>query len=118
MSKNHKNKLTKMVRAVYGAVPPELEVAIDECAQAMETRDTLWAQISTDGTMITEVGSTGQVTMKQHPLLPAYYQQQGMVQSYLKELGLSKRKAAIKVADDDDDKKDDFTVNLQNKMQL
>ena len=87
------------VRADHGGkVPDHLNLTIRNYANALEIRDRYREKILKDGETITEVGSTGQMTTKQHPLCGLLYQQEMLCLSYAKALGGTAAKAAAKPA--------------------
>ena len=62
------------VRADHGGkVPDHLNLTIRNYANALEIRDRYREKILSDGETIVEVGSTGQMTTKQHPLCGLLY---------------------------------------------
>ena len=76
------------VRADHGGkVPDHLNLTIRNYANALEIRDRYREKILSDGETIVEVGSTGQMTTKQHPLCGLLYQQEMLCLSYAKALG-------------------------------
>lgn len=79
-----------------GKVPANLDLTIRNYANALEMRDTLQAEIIKEGVTRTEVGSMGQTVTRQHPLMPALYQWETLVQKYAKDLGGTAAKAAAK----------------------
>ena len=87
-----------------GKVPEHLDLTIRNYANALEMRDTLQTEITKDGATITEVGSMGQQVTRQHPLMPALYQWETLVQKYAKDLGGTAVKAAAKPDTPDDNK--------------
>ena len=80
-----------------GKVPDHLNLTIRNYANALEIRDRYRDKIMSDGETIIEVGSTGQMTTKQHPLCGLLYQQEMLCLSYAKALGGTSAKAAVKV---------------------
>lgn len=82
-----------------GKVPEHLNLTIRNYANALEMRDTLQKKILDDDVTITEVGSMGQTVTRQHPLMPALYQWETLVQKYAKDLGGTAAKAAAKPED-------------------
>ena len=75
------------VRADHGGkVPDHLNLTIRNYANALEIRDRYREKILSDGETIVEVGSTGQMTTKQHPLCGLLYQQEMLCLSYAKAL--------------------------------
>lgn len=88
------------VRADHGGkVPDHLDLTIRNYANALEMRDTLQEQITREGASIRELGSTGQMVHRQHPLMPALYQYETLIQKYAKDLGGTAAKAAAKPED-------------------
>lgn len=88
------------VRADHGGkVPDHLNLTIRNYANALEIRDRYRDKILADGETIVEVGSTGQMTTKQHPLCGLLYQQEMLCLSYAKALGGTSAKAAAKPED-------------------
>ncbi len=85
------------VRADHGGkVPDHLNLTIRNYANALEIRDRYREKILSDGETIVEVGSTGQMTTKQHPLCGLLYQQEMLCLSYARALGGTAAKAAAK----------------------
>ena len=83
------------VRADHGGkVPDHLNLTIRNYANALEIRDKYRDEILKDGVTISEVGSMGQMTTKQHPLCGLLYQQEMLCLSYAKALGGTAAKAA------------------------
>ena len=98
------------VRADHGGkVPDHLNLTIRNYANALEMRDTLQAEIAKEGMTIFGPGSTGQPVLKQHPLMPALYQYETLIQKYAKDLGGTAAKAAMKT---------EAPVNLDEKDPL
>ena len=94
------------VRADHGGkVPDHLNLTIRNYANALEIRDTYRETI-------VEVGSTGQMTTKQHPLCGLLYQQEMLCLSYAKALGGTAAKAAAKP----EDKGDKDATNALNEF--
>ena len=88
------------VRADHGGkVPERLNLTIRNYANAMAMRDTLQEEIMREGVTKMEPGSMGQPVTKQHPLMPALYQWETLVQKYAKDLGGTAAKAAAKPED-------------------
>ena len=79
---------------------------------ALEIRDRYREKILSDGETIVEVGSTGQMTTKQHPLCGLLYQQEMLCLSYAKALGGTAAKAAAKP----EDKGDKDATNALNEF--
>lgn len=79
-----------------GKVPDYLNLTIRNYANALEVRDRYRDRILKDGETIVEVGSTGQMSTKQHPLCGLLYQQEMLCLSYAKALGGTAAKAAAK----------------------
>ena len=99
------------VRADHGGkVPDHLNLTIRNYANALEIRDRYREKILSDGETIVEVGSTGQMTTKQHPGL--LYQQEMLCLSYAKALGGTAAKAAAKP----EDKGDKDATNALNEF--
>lgn len=85
------------VRADHGGtVPDHLNLTIRNYANALEIRDHYREKILEDGSVIEDVGSTGQSIRKQHPLCGLLYQQEMLCLSYAKALGGTAAKAAAK----------------------
>lgn len=85
------------VRADHGGKVPEfLALTIRNYATALEMRDAFKEKIIAEGVMIMEKGSMGQNVRRQHPLIPALYQYETLVQKYAKDLGGTAAKAAAK----------------------
>ena len=109
-SKTYITMIRAQVKADHGGkVPEHLDLTIRNYANALEMRDTLRDAISKDGATITEVGSMGQTVTRQHPLMPALYQWETLVQKYAKDLGGTAAKAAMKT---------EAPVNLDEKDPL
>ena len=109
-SKTYITMIRAQVKADHGGkVPEHLDLTIRNYANALEMRDTLRDAISKDGATITEVGSMGQTVTRQHPLMPALYQWETLVQKYAKDLGGTAAKAAMKT---------EAPVNLDDKDPL
>jgi hypothetical protein len=88
------------VRADHGGkVPDHLNLTIRNYAQALELRDKYRETILDDGVTRIEVGSTGQMVTRQHPLCGLLYQQEMLCLSYAKALGGTAAKAAAKPED-------------------
>ena len=94
------------VRADHGGkVPRHLNLTIRNYANALEMRDTLQEKIMKRGVIIEdEPGSNGQPVTKQHPLMPALYQYETLIQKYAKDLGGTAAKAAAKPESADNDR--------------
>ena len=94
------------VRADHGGkVPDHLNLTIRNYANALEMRDTLQEKIMKRGVIIEdEPGSNGQPVTKQHPLMPALYQYETLIQKYAKDLGGTAAKAAAKPESADNDR--------------
>lgn len=82
-----------------GKVPDHLDLTIRNYANALEMRDTLQSKIIAEGVSIFEQGSMGQMVRRQHPLMPALYQYETLIQKYAKDLGGTAAKAAAKPED-------------------
>ena len=82
-----------------GKVPDHLNLTIRNYAQALELRDKYKETILDDGVTRIEVGSTGQMVTRQHPLCGLLYQQEMLCLSYAKALGGTAAKAAAKPED-------------------
>ena len=82
-----------------GKVPDHLNLTIRNYAQALELRDKYRETILDDGVTRIEVGSTGQMVTRQHPLCGLLYQQEMLCLSYAKALGGTAAKAAAKPED-------------------
>ena len=101
------------VRADHGGkVPDHLNLTIRNYANALEIRDRYREKILSDGETIVKVGSTGQMTTKQHPLCGLLYQQEMLCLSYAKALGGTAAKAAAKP----EDKGDQSATNALNEF--
>ena len=88
------------VRADHGCkVPEHLNLTIRNYANALELRDKYRETIMKDGVTKTEMGSTGQIVTKQHPLCGLLYQQEMLCLSYAKAIGGTAAKAAVKPED-------------------
>lgn len=107
-AKSYIEDIKAQVKADHnGEVPAHLMLTIRNYANALEMRDKLQEEITKSDITITEVGSMGQTVMRQHPLMPALYQWETLVQKYAKDLGGTAAKAAVKTepesrADDND----------------
>lgn len=110
-SKTYITMIRAQVKADHGGkVPEHLDLTIRNYANALEMRDTLQEQIIKRGVIIDdEPGSMGQAVTKQHPLMPALYQWETLVQKYAKDLGGTAAKAAMKT---------EAPVNLDDKDPL
>lgn len=100
-----------------GTVPKRLDLTIRNYASALETRDLYREKIADDGPTLTEVGSMGQASTKQHPLCALLYQQEMLCLSYAKALGGTAAKAAAKVdnaSNNDLDKLGDLLEDTNN----
>lgn len=96
-AKTYINSIRAQVKADHGGkVPAHLDLTIRNYANALAMRDTLQESIAKEGATITEVGSMGQTVTRQHPLMPALYQWETLVQKYAKDLGGTAAKAAAK----------------------
>ena len=95
-----------------GKVPDHLNLTIRNYANALEIRDRYREKILSDGETIVEVGSTGQMTTKQHRLCGLLYQQEMLCLSYAKALGGTAAKAAAKP----EDKGDKDATNALNEF--
>ena len=99
-AKTYITAIRAQVKADHGGkVPAHLELTIRNYANALEMRDKLQEEIIRDGVTRTEVGSMGQTVTRQHPLMPALYQWETLVQKYAKDLGGTAAKAAAKPED-------------------
>ena len=78
----------------------------------IRAQDRYREKILSDGETIVEVGSTGQMTTKQHPLCGLLYQQEMLCLSYAKALGGTAAKAAAKP----EDKGDQSATNALNEF--
>ena len=94
------------VRADHGGkVPDHLNLTIRNYANALEMRDMIQEKIMKRGVIIEdEPGSKGQPVTKQHPLMPALYQYETLIQKYAKDLGGTAAKAADKPESADNDR--------------
>lgn len=79
-----------------GKVPEYLNLTIRRYAAALELQDYYTSKMQSDGPVIYEKGSTGNLVRKQHPLCNLIYQQENLCQQYAKMLGLTSAKAAVK----------------------
>lgn len=117
-SRDYKTQIRKQVQHENnGEVPENLTTTIDQLAEAMAWRDQLSKTIQQDGFVITDIGSTGQATRKQHPLITVKYQQDLLILNYHKALGFTSAKAAVKVEPKNEDNNDTLTAivsGLQN----
>ena len=112
-AETYKKKIRTIVKADNGGkVPERLNLTIDSYANALEIRDRYREKILSDGETIVEVGSTGQMTTKQHPLCGLLYQQEMLCLSYAKALGGTAAKAAAKP----EDKGDKDATNALNEF--
>ena len=115
--KDYITLLRKAVAAQNGnEVPPYLEIRIRDAALHREMRDKLYERINDAGLTIIEVGSMGQQTEKQNPLLPSLYQYEMMCANDDKLLGLTNAKAAKKVETTDDKPEDNPMAKLLSEM--
>jgi hypothetical protein len=117
-AKTYITDIRAQVKADHGGkVPEHLNLTIRNYANALAMRDTLQEQILSDGATITGVGSMGQEVIRQHPLMPALYQWETLVQKYAKDLGGTAAKAAAKPEDPGDKKAnnslDDFIDGIK-----
>ena len=104
-AKTYITAIRAQVKADHGGkVPEHLELTIRNYANALEMRDTLQAEIAKKGMTIFGPGSTGQPVLKQHPLMPALYQYETLIQKYAKDLGGTAAKAAAKPESADNDR--------------
>lgn len=108
------------VRADHGGkVPDHLNLTIRNYAQALELRDKYRETILDDGVTRIEVGSTGQMVTRQHPLCGLLYQQEMLCLSYAKALGGTAAKAAAKPEDQASkqatDRLDEFIDGMKGK---
>ena len=100
-----------------GKVPERLNLTIRNYANAMAMRDTLQEEIMREGVTKMEPGSMGQPVTKQHPLMPALYQWETLVQKYAKDLGGTAAKAAVKTeAPDNVDNDDPMAAYYKGKQ--
>lgn len=99
-----------------GTVPKRLDLTIRNYASALETRDLYREKIAEDGPTLTEVGSMGQASTKQHPLCALLYQQELLCLNYAKALGATSAKAASKTdpTNNDPDKLGDLLEDTNN----
>ena len=96
-AKTYITMIRAQVKADHGGkVPAHLELTIRNYANALEMRDKLQEEIMDRGVWITENSSTGFPQTKQHPLMPALYQYETLIQKYAKDLGGTAAKAAMK----------------------
>lgn len=117
-AKTYITDIRAQVKADHGGkVPEHLNLTIRNYANALAMRDTLQEQILSDGATISGVGSMGQEVIRQHPLMPALYQWETLVQKYAKDLGGTAAKAAAKPEDPGDKKAnnslDDFIDGIK-----
>jgi hypothetical protein len=98
-TKTYKEKIVAQVKADHGGeVPKHLQLTIDNYAAALELRDVYRSEVIKAPVKI-EVGSTGQMITRQHPLAALLYQQDMLCLSYAKALGGTAAKAASKPED-------------------
>lgn len=105
------------VRADHnGEVPKHLELTIRNYAAALELRD-LYRESVMKRPTVTEKGSMGQQTTKQHPLCALLYQQDLLCLNYAKALGGTSAKAAIKIEAEEQVTKDDPMAKFYKSAQ-
>lgn len=99
-AKSYITEIRKQVAANHGGVVPDyLSLTIRNYAYSLEMRDIYRDQIIKDGVMIKKQGSNFQMTDVQHPLCASLYQQEMLIVTYQKTLGLSSAKQAAKAED-------------------
>lgn len=116
-AETYKKKIrSKVAKENGGKVPEYLDLTIENYASALEMRDLYREKIADDGPTITEVGSMGQATTKQHPLCSLLYQQELLCLNYAKALGATSAKAASKTdaTNNDPDKLGDLLEDTNN----
>ena len=103
-------EVNKMVRAAYGdTIPPHLFTMIRKTAQDMQMLERIQIELE-DGEMTSfEIGSMGQQKCVVNPLVPYYDKISSRVTDDFYNLGLTARKAAVKV--------DSASNNDDNPMQ-
>ena len=103
-------EVNKMVRAAYGdTIPPHLFTMIRKTAQDMQMLERIQIELE-DGEMTSfEIGSMGQQKCVVNPLVPYYDKISSRVTDDFYNLGLTARKAAVKV--------DNASNNDDNPMQ-
>lgn len=91
-------EVNKMVRAAYGdTIPPHLFTMIRKTAQDMQMLERIQIELE-DGDMTSfEIGSMGQQKCVVNPLVPYYDKISSRVTDDFYNLGLTARKAAVKV---------------------
>lgn len=101
-----------------GTIPKHLELTIRNYAAALELRDLYRNEVMKEPVKI-EVGSTGQMVTRQHPLAALLYQQELLCLNYAKALGGTSAKAAVKIEPnekvDDNDPMAQFFKNATKK---
>ena len=116
-AETYKKKIReKVAKDNGGKVPAHLDLTIENYARALEMRDCYADRIAQDGPVITEVGSMGQATTKQHPLCALLYQQELLCLNYAKALGATSATAASKTdpTNNDPDKLGDLLEDTNN----
>ena len=95
--------INAQVKANHGGKVPEyLKLTIRLYANALALKDHYTEKMMSDGSVIWEKGSMGNMIRKQHPLCNLIYQQESICQKYAKDLGLTAAKAAAKPEDQGD----------------
>ena len=95
--------INAQVKASHGGKVPEyLRLTIRLYAKALELKDHYTEKMMSEGSVIWEKGSMGNMIRKQHPLCNLIYQQESICQKYAKDLGLTAAKAAAKPEDQGD----------------
>lgn len=90
-------EINKMVRAAYGEIPSHLFTMIRKTAQDMQMLERIQIELE-DGDMTSfEIGSMGQQKCVVNPLVPYFDKISSRVTDDLYNLGLTARKAAVKV---------------------
>ena len=97
-----------------GIIPKNLELTIRNYAAALELRDIYREEVIKSPVKI-EVGSTGQMTTKAHPLCSLLNQQELICLNYAKALGATAAKAAVKIEPESGNDQDKLT-NLLNDI--
>lgn len=108
-------EIRRQVKADHGGdIPKHLELTIRNYAAALELRDVYRTEVMKEPVKI-EVGSTGQMVTRQHPLAALLYQQEMLCLSYAKALGGTAAKAAVKTEPTDNLDKDDPMLQYYKK---
>ena len=99
----YKTMINAQVKANHGGKVPEfLKLTIQLYANALALKDHYTEKMMSEGSVIWEKGSMGNMIRKQHPLCNLIYQQESICQKYAKDLGLTAAKAAAKPEDPGD----------------